>query len=112
MVRELYRILNEVSFEEVSDRRKLPESFDEFLSEVKSQHYDGRTFAIRLKAMVRLHSKLTSLFPILIFQCEILSAVGKFRQGGEEIKTFGTTTQTLCSKRNSKRNILPVLTFN
>lgn len=52
MVRELYRILNEVSFEEVSDRRKLPESFDEFLSEVKSQHYDGRTFAIRLKAML------------------------------------------------------------
>ncbi|XP_072992808.1 probable galacturonosyltransferase 14 isoform X1 [Typha latifolia] len=50
LVKDLYDILNEVSFGELQVGLKLPESFVEFLSEMKNNQYDAKTFAIRLKA--------------------------------------------------------------
>ncbi|XP_077223393.1 putative galacturonosyltransferase 13 [Tasmannia lanceolata] len=52
LVRDLYRILNEVSSEEIPDGMKLPASFGEFVTEIKNNQYDAKTFAIKLKAMI------------------------------------------------------------
>ncbi|XP_010939106.1 probable galacturonosyltransferase 13 isoform X1 [Elaeis guineensis] len=50
LVRDLYKILDQVYSEEVPIGLKLPESFREFLSEMKNNQYNAKSFAIRLKA--------------------------------------------------------------
>ncbi|KAF6171720.1 hypothetical protein GIB67_007241 [Kingdonia uniflora] len=52
LVRDLYKILNQVSSEEIPDGLKVPESFNQLVSEIKNHQYDAKTFAIQLKAMV------------------------------------------------------------
>lgn len=52
LVRDFYKILNQVKSEEIPDGLKLPASFDELVSEMKTNQYDAKTFAIELKAMV------------------------------------------------------------
>ena len=52
LVRDLYKILNQVNSEEIPVGLKVPESFNEFLTEMKNNQYDARTFAITLKATV------------------------------------------------------------
>lgn len=52
LVKELYKILEQVNSLEIPDSEKFPESFSEFLSDMKDKEYDAKTFAIRLKAMV------------------------------------------------------------
>lgn len=52
LVQDLYRIFYQVNNEEFPLEKKLPESFREFLMEMKDNHYDARTFAVRLKATV------------------------------------------------------------
>jgi alpha-1,4-galacturonosyltransferase len=52
LVQDLYRIFDQVNNEESTSDKKLPESFREFLLEIKDNHYDARTFAVRLKATV------------------------------------------------------------
>ncbi|XP_077216759.1 putative galacturonosyltransferase 13 isoform X2 [Tasmannia lanceolata] len=52
LVRDLYKILNQVNSEEIPDGTKLPASFSEFVAEMKNNQCDAKTFAIRLKAMV------------------------------------------------------------
>lgn len=52
LVRDFYKILNQVKSEEIPDGLKLPTSFDELVSEMKTNQYDAKTFAIELKAMV------------------------------------------------------------
>ncbi|XP_010923584.1 probable galacturonosyltransferase 13 isoform X1 [Elaeis guineensis] len=46
----LYKILDQLNSEEIPPGLKLPESFSEFLSEMKNNQYDAKSFAIRLKA--------------------------------------------------------------
>lgn len=53
LVQDLYRIFDQVNNEESTSDKKLPESFREFLSEMKDNHYDARTFAVRLKATMK-----------------------------------------------------------
>ncbi|KMZ60254.1 Glycosyltransferase [Zostera marina] len=55
LVRDMYKILSQVNFaaENPQKLKKLPDTYTEFLSEIHDQQYDGRTFAIRLRAMVR-----------------------------------------------------------
>jgi len=48
----LYKIFEQVNPEEVPVGAKLPESFSEFLYDMKNNQYDAKTFAIRLKATV------------------------------------------------------------
>uniref|UniRef100_A0A2P2LTG0 Hexosyltransferase n=1 Tax=Rhizophora mucronata TaxID=61149 RepID=A0A2P2LTG0_RHIMU len=52
LVRDFYKILNEVNTEEIPDGLKLPDSFTELVSELRSDHYDARTFALILRAMM------------------------------------------------------------
>ncbi|RRT61626.1 hypothetical protein BHE74_00050155 [Ensete ventricosum] len=52
LVKDLYKILDQVNSEEIPVGLKLPESFSEFLSDMKNNQYDADTFAVRLKAMV------------------------------------------------------------
>ena len=51
-MQDLYRIFDQVNNEESTSDKKLPESFREFLLEIKDNHYDARTFAVRLKSTV------------------------------------------------------------
>ncbi|CAL9077179.1 unnamed protein product [Musa acuminata var. zebrina] len=50
LVKDLYKILDQVNSEEILVDQKLPESFGEFLSDMKNNKYDAKTFAVRLKA--------------------------------------------------------------
>lgn len=52
LMRDIYKILDQVNSEEIPFGLKLPESFSEFLSEMKNNQYDAKSFAVRLKAMV------------------------------------------------------------
>jgi galacturonosyltransferase 12/13/14/15 len=61
LVRDLYSILDEISSEEVPTDVKLPESFNEFVWDLKNNNNDLRSFAFKLKAMVSLASMLPSL---------------------------------------------------
>ncbi|KAJ3673119.1 hypothetical protein LUZ60_006493 [Juncus effusus] len=57
LVKELYEVLNQVDSTEVPIPSNLPDSFHEFLSEMKKNKYDARTFAIRLKATMENMNK-------------------------------------------------------
>uniref|UniRef100_A0A1J3DCF0 Hexosyltransferase n=2 Tax=Noccaea caerulescens TaxID=107243 RepID=A0A1J3DCF0_NOCCA len=52
LVRDFYKILNEVSTQEIPDGLKLPDSFNQLVSDMKSNHYDAKTFSIVLRAMI------------------------------------------------------------
>ncbi|URE20186.1 Glycosyl transferase family 8 [Musa troglodytarum] len=52
LIKELYKILQQINSEEIPVGEKFPESFSEFLSDMKDKEYDAKTFAIRLKAMI------------------------------------------------------------
>ncbi|KAF8389747.1 hypothetical protein HHK36_024266 [Tetracentron sinense] len=58
LVRDLYKILNQVNSEKIPDGLKLPESFSQLVSEMKNSQYDAKTFAIKLKAMVDVNRSL------------------------------------------------------
>lgn len=50
LIRDLYEILSQVDSKEALAEVKLPGSFSEFLSEMKNNQYDIKTFAVFLKA--------------------------------------------------------------
>ena len=52
LVRDFYKILNQVSTEEIPDDLKLPESFGQLVSEMKSKKYKAKDFALIIKGMV------------------------------------------------------------
>jgi hypothetical protein len=52
LVKDFYKILNQVKNEEIPDGVKLPASFNHLVSEMKNNQYDARTFAFMLRAMV------------------------------------------------------------
>ena len=52
LVRDFYKILNEVSTQEIPDGLKLPNSFRQLVSDMKNNHYDAKTFSLVLRAMV------------------------------------------------------------
>ncbi|XP_010551819.1 PREDICTED: probable galacturonosyltransferase 13 isoform X1 [Tarenaya hassleriana] len=52
LVRDFYKILNEVSTQEIPDGWKLPDSFSQLVSDMKDNHYDAKTFALVLRAMI------------------------------------------------------------
>ena len=52
LVKDFYKILNQVNIEEIPDGLKLPDSFSQLVSEMKNNQYDTKTFAFMLRAMV------------------------------------------------------------
>ncbi|XP_043706559.1 probable galacturonosyltransferase 14 [Telopea speciosissima] len=52
LVKGLYKIFNHVKAEQIPADMKLPESFSQLVSEMKNSHYDAKTFAMKLKAMM------------------------------------------------------------
>ncbi|KAK2997626.1 hypothetical protein RJ639_025204, partial [Escallonia herrerae] len=52
LVRDFYKILNQVSSEEIPDGLKLPDSFSQLVSEMKSNKYNAKDFALILKGMM------------------------------------------------------------
>ncbi|XAR71285.1 Polygalacturonate 4-alpha-galacturonosyltransferase [Bertholletia excelsa] len=52
LVRDLYKILNQVSNEEIPDDLKIPESFSHLMSEMKEKKYSAKEFALILKGMM------------------------------------------------------------
>lgn len=54
LVRDFYKILNEVNSQQIPDDLKLPDSFSQLVSEMKNNQYDAKTFAFMLRAMVSL----------------------------------------------------------
>ncbi|KAJ6823724.1 putative galacturonosyltransferase 13 [Iris pallida] len=57
LVRDLYKVLDQVNSEGISISEKVPQSFTEFVSEMKNNQYDAKTFAVRLKAMMEYMNK-------------------------------------------------------
>ena len=53
LVKDFYKILNQVNTEELPDGLKLPDTFSQLVSEMKNKQYDAKTFALMLRAMVR-----------------------------------------------------------
>lgn len=52
LVRDFYNILDQVNTEEIPPDLELPNSFSQLVSEMKTNQYDAKTFAVMLKAMV------------------------------------------------------------
>ncbi|XP_042483313.1 probable galacturonosyltransferase 14 isoform X2 [Macadamia integrifolia] len=52
LVKDLCKILNQVNTEQIPADLKLPDTFSHLVSDMKNNHYDARTFAIKLKAMM------------------------------------------------------------
>lgn len=52
LVRDFYKILNQVNTEEIPHGLKLPDSFSQLVSEMKNNQYDATTFAFMLRAMM------------------------------------------------------------
>ncbi|CAL9043502.1 probable galacturonosyltransferase 13 isoform X1 [Musa acuminata AAA Group] len=52
LANELYKILDQVNSEELPVGLKVPGSFSEFLSDMKNNQDDAKTFAVRLKVMM------------------------------------------------------------
>ncbi|KAJ4781243.1 Hexosyltransferase [Rhynchospora pubera] len=52
IVKDLYKMLDRAKLEEVPAGWKIPESYHEFVTDVRSNKYDAKTFTLRLKAMM------------------------------------------------------------
>lgn len=52
LVKDLYKILNQVNLDKIPDDLKLPKSFSALVSEMKNSQYDAKTFATKLRAMM------------------------------------------------------------
>ncbi|KAJ0243564.1 galacturonosyltransferase 14 [Hirschfeldia incana] len=52
LARDFYKILNEVSTQDIPDGLKLPDSFHHLVSDTKNNRYDPKTFALVLRAMM------------------------------------------------------------
>ncbi|XP_038696388.1 probable galacturonosyltransferase 14 isoform X2 [Tripterygium wilfordii] len=52
LVRDFYKILNQVNTEKIPDGLKPPDSFSQLVSEMKNNQYDARTFAFMIRGMM------------------------------------------------------------
>lgn len=52
LVRDFYKVLNEVKTGEIPADLKLPDSFDQLVSDMTNNQYDAKTFALMLRGMV------------------------------------------------------------
>ncbi|KAG4937463.1 hypothetical protein JHK85_052382 [Glycine max] len=57
LVRDFYKILNEVKAGEIPPDLKLPDSFDQLVSDMKNNQYDAKTFAFMLRGMMEKHER-------------------------------------------------------
>ncbi|KAG5527612.1 hypothetical protein RHGRI_028509 [Rhododendron griersonianum] len=52
LVKDFYKVLNQVSTEEIPDGLKLPESFSQLVSEMRNKKYSTKEFALIMKGMM------------------------------------------------------------
>lgn len=52
LVKDFHKILNQVSSVEIPDGMKLPESFNQLISEMKKNKFSAKDFALVVKGMV------------------------------------------------------------
>lgn len=52
LVKDFHKILNQVSSVEIPDGMKLPESFNQLVSEMKKNKFSAKDFALVVKGMV------------------------------------------------------------
>lgn len=52
LVKDFYKILNEVKAEEIPSGLKPPDSFDQLVSDMKNNQYDAKMLAFLLRGMV------------------------------------------------------------
>lgn len=52
LVKDFYKILNQVSTEDIPAGLKLPDSYSQLVTEMKNNQYDAKTFGFMLRAMV------------------------------------------------------------
>ena len=84
LVKDFYKILNQVNKEEIPDDLKFPDSFNQLVTEMKSNQYEAKTFAFMLRAMVCPlslqfnNSSQMFLFPFLLFIYLDRSRVGNW----------------------------------
>ncbi|XP_020222230.1 probable galacturonosyltransferase 13 isoform X1 [Cajanus cajan] len=52
LVRDFYKILNEVKTGDIPSALKLPDSFDQLVSDMRNNQYDAKTFALMLRGMM------------------------------------------------------------
>ncbi|GFZ19263.1 galacturonosyltransferase 14 [Actinidia rufa] len=57
LVKEFYKILNQVSTEEIPENLKLPESFNQLVSEMKNKKYIAKDFVLILKGMMEKYER-------------------------------------------------------
>ncbi|XP_047313525.1 probable galacturonosyltransferase 13 [Impatiens glandulifera] len=57
LVRDFYKILNQVNTEEIPDGLKLPESYSQLVLEMKRKKYNAKEFAMILKGMMERYEK-------------------------------------------------------
>lgn len=64
LVKDFYKILNEVKTGEIPANLKLPDSFDQLVSDMKNNQYDAKTFAFMLRGMVSclLHLNINEMY--------------------------------------------------
>lgn len=65
LVKDFYKILNQVSTEDIPADLKLPDSYSQLVSEMKNNQYDTKTFAFMLRAMVSLCCRSLNMFMFL-----------------------------------------------
>lgn len=59
-MKDFVKILNQVNSEKVPDSLKLPDTFSQLVSEMKSNKYNSKEFALILKGMVSLRDHCLS----------------------------------------------------
>ncbi|KAI4339594.1 hypothetical protein MLD38_024518 [Melastoma candidum] len=52
LIRDFHKILKEVDAAEIPNNMKVPDSFDQLVTDMKNNHYDARAFALTLRAMM------------------------------------------------------------
>jgi hypothetical protein len=77
LVRDLYRMLDEINSEDVPVDLKVAESYDDFIWDTKNNDYDLKSFAMRLKATVSSDANVLPFFlQHLIYLCFIYISFG------------------------------------
>ena len=84
MVKDFVKILNQVNSEKVPDTLKIPESYNQLLSEMKNNKYSTKDFALILKGMVCIcvshffHSSILFVLTNYIFRSHVPSPLEMF----------------------------------
>lgn len=75
LVKDFVKILNQVNYEKIPESLKLPDSFNQLVSEMKNNKYSTKEFALILKGMVCVCICDYPLFIIILIYVSVLWAL-------------------------------------